>query len=123
MSFTIEKTKNSFELVSAHYLSALGYSCYAMLRFSDFNLKLTSVIGKHQFIETTLRGCIFMTFQDYAEAIYFYAEANNKFPKSYYAKKPTSCILQLDANNLHKHSTMKLLPTRIPNQANPNILV
>ena len=123
MSFTIEKTKNSFELVSAHYLSALGYSCYAMLRFSDFNLKLTSVIGKHQFIETTLRGCISMTFQDYAEAIYFYAEANNKFLKSYYAKKPTSCIIQLDANNLYKHSTMKLLPTRIPNQANPNILV
>ena len=62
MSFTTEKTKNSFELVSAHYLSALGYSCYVMLSFSDFNLKLTSVIGKHQFIESTLRGCISMTF-------------------------------------------------------------
>ena len=62
MSFTIEKTKNSFELVSAHYLSALGYSCYAMLRFSDFSLKVTSVIGKHQFIESTLRGCISMIF-------------------------------------------------------------
>ena len=62
MSFTIEKTKNCFELVSAHYLSALGYSCDAMLRFSDFNLKLISVIGKHQFIESTLRGCISMTF-------------------------------------------------------------
>ena len=52
MSFTIEKTK-SFELVSAHYLSALGSSCYAMLRFSDFNLKLILVIGKHRFIEST----------------------------------------------------------------------
>ena len=64
-----------------------------------------------------------MTFQDYAEAIYFYDEASNKLPKSYYAKKPTSCVIYLDANNLYKHSTMKLLPTQIPNRANPNILV
>ena len=112
MSFAIEKTKNSFELVSAHYLSALGYSCYAMLRFYDFNLKLISVIGKHQFIESTLRGCISVTFKEYAEV-------SNKFSKSYYAKKLTSYIKYLDANNLYKHSTIKLLPTQIPDWANP----
>ena len=103
---------NSFELDFAHYLSTSGYSCDAMLRFSDFNLMIISVIGKHQFIESTLRGCIFVTCKEYAEV-------SNKFSKSYYAKKPTSYIFYLDANNLYKHSTMKLLPTQITDWANP----
>ena len=103
---------NSFELDFAHYLSTLGYSWDAMLRFSDLNLRLISVIGKHQFIESTLRCCISVTFKEYAEV-------SNKFSKSYYAKKLTSYIKYLDANNLYKHSTIKLLPTQIPDWANP----
>ena len=47
---------NSFELDFAHYLSTLDYSWDAMLSFSDLNLRLISVIGKHQFIESILRG-------------------------------------------------------------------
>ena len=62
MSFTIEKTKTSFELDSAHYLSTLGYSWDAILKVSHFNLELISVIEIHQFIESTLRGFISMTF-------------------------------------------------------------
>ena len=103
---------NSFELVFAHYLSTLGYSCDAMLRFSDFNLRRISVIGKHQFIESTLRDCISVTFKEYTEI-------SNKFSKFYYAKKLTSYIIYLDANNLYKHSMIKLLLTQIPDWANP----
>ena len=107
-----KESMNSFELDFAHYLSTLGYSWDAMLSFSDLNLRLISVIGKHQFIESTLRGCIYLTFKEYAEA-------RNKFSKSYYAKKPTSCIIYLDASNLYEHSMMKLVSTQIPNGANP----
>ena len=62
MSFTIEKAKTSFELDSAYYLSTLGYSWDAILKVSHFNLELISVIEIHQFIESTLRGFISMTF-------------------------------------------------------------
>ena len=62
MSFTIEKTKTSFELDSAHYLSTLGYSWDVILKFSYSNLELISVIEIHQFIESTLRGFISITF-------------------------------------------------------------
>ena len=112
MSFTIENAKTSFELDSAHYLSTLGYSWDVILKFSYSNLELISVIEIHQFIESTLRGFISMTFQDYAEA-------SNEFSKSYYAKKPTSYIIYLDANDSYEHSKIKLLPTQIPNRANP----
>ena len=62
MSFTIEKTKTSFKLDSAHYLSTLGYSWDVILKFSHSNLELISVIEIHQFIESTLRDFISITF-------------------------------------------------------------
>ena len=46
----------SFELDPAHYLSTSGYSWDAMLRFTNFNLKLISDIEKYQLIESTIRG-------------------------------------------------------------------
>ena len=46
---------NSFELDSAHYLSTLGYSWNAMLRFSDLNLKLISVIEKYRLLASILK--------------------------------------------------------------------
>ena len=42
-----------------------------------------------------------------------YAQANNKFVKSYDTNKLTSYIKYLDANNLCGHSMMQLLPTEI----------
>ena len=89
-----KESMNSFELDSAHYLSTLGYSWDAMLGFSDFNLKLISVIEKYRFIESILKVCISITFKEYAET-------SNKFSKSYYAKKPTSYIIYLEANDLY----------------------
>ena len=103
---------NPFELDFVHYLSTLGYSWDAMLRLSDFNLRLISIIGKHQFIGSTFRGYITMTFKEYAEA-------SNKISIWYYAKKCSSYIIYVDANNLYEHSMMKLVPTQIPDRANP----
>ena len=40
-----------------------------------------------------------------------YAEANNKFLKSYHANKPTSYIIYSDVNNLNGHSMIQFLPT------------
>ena len=48
-----------------------------------------------------------------------YAEANNKFLKSYDANKPTSYIIYLDTSNLYEHSMMQLLPTKILDWADP----
>ena len=42
-----------------------------------------------------------------------YAEANNKFLKSYNSNKPTSHIIYLDVNNLYCYSLMQLLPNQI----------
>ena len=89
-----KESMNSFELDSAHYLSTFGYIWDAMLRFSDFILKQISVIEKYWFIESILKVCISMSLKEYAET-------SNKFSKSYYAKKPTSYIIYLEANNLY----------------------
>ena len=102
---------NTFELDSAHCLSTLDYSLDVMLRLYDFNLKLISVIKKYQFMESTLKGCISVTFKEYAEA-------SNKFSKSYYAKKSASYIMYLDSNNLYGLSTMKPLAAQVPDQVN-----
>ena len=48
-----------------------------------------------------------------------YAEANNKFLKSYHANKPTSWIIYFDANNLYGHSMMQLLPTETLDWVSP----
>ena len=98
---------NSFELDFVNYLSTLGYSWDAMLRLSDFNLRLISIIGKYQFIGRTFRGCISTTFKEYAEA-------SNKISIC------SSYIIHLDANNLYEHSMMKLVLTQIPDRANPS---
>ena len=42
-----------------------------------------------------------------------YTGANNKFLESCDANKPTSYIMYLDANNLHRLSMMLLLPIEI----------
>ena len=62
---------NSFELDSAHYLSTLGYSWNAMLRFSNLNLKLVSVIEKYRLIASILKVYISMTFNMLKLAISF----------------------------------------------------
>ena len=59
---------NAFELDPAHYLSNSGYSWYAMLRFTDANLKLISDVKKYQFTEGTIRCGIYIIFKSYAEA-------------------------------------------------------
>ena len=103
---------NYFELDPSHYLSTPGYSWNTMLRFTDVNLRLISDIEKYQFIERTIIGNISMICKGYSEA-------NNKFLKSYNAKKPTSYIKYLDANELYEHSMKQLLPTEIFNWVNP----
>ena len=104
LKFLEKESMNSFELDSAYYLSTPDYI--------GFNLRLISVIGKHQLIESTVSGCIYLTYKEYGEA-------SNKFSKSYYAKTDTSYIIYSDANNLYEHSMMKFISAQIPDGANP----
>ena len=106
-----KESMNSFELDST-YLSTPDYIWDALLRSSGFNLRLISVIGKHQLIESTVSGCIYLTYKEYGKA-------SNKFSKSYYAKTDTLYIIYSHVNNLYEHSMMKLLSTQIPDGANP----
>ena len=99
---------NSCELDPAYYLSTPGYSWDAMLRFTDVNLKLISDIEKYQFFESTIRGGISMICKGYAEA-------NNKFLKSY---KSTLYITYLYADDLYGHLMMQLLAIEILDQVN-----
>ena len=107
-----KESKNSFELNPAHYLSTLGYSWDAMLRFRVVDLKIMSDIEKFQFVERTIRGGTSIICKGHDEA-------SNKFLKSYDANKPTSCIIYVHANNLYGYSMMQLLPTDIHDRINP----
>ena len=65
-------------------------------------LKLISDIEKYHFIQSMIRGGIFMISKGYTEA-------NYKFLKLYDPNKSTSYITYLDANNLYGNSMMQLL--------------
>ena len=54
-TFTKESI-NYFKLDPVHYLSIAEYSWDAMLRFTNLNLKLISVIGKYQLVESKRGG-------------------------------------------------------------------
>ena len=71
-----KESMNFCELDPAYYLSTTGYSWYAMLKFTNVDLKLFSDIEKYQLIKSTIRGSICMICKDYAEG-------NNIFIKSY----------------------------------------
>ena len=107
---------NSFELDPARYLSTPGYSWGAMLKFTDVTTKLVSDTEKYQFVERAIRGAISMICKGYLEA-------NNKFLKSYDAKKPKSYIIYLDANNLYGQSMMQLLPTEVLDWVNKKKII
>ena len=83
-----------------------------MLRFTYVHLKIITDIEKNQFIETTIKCVIPMIFKGYAEA-------RNKFLKSYDAIKPALYIIYLNVHNLYGHSMMQLLPTEILGCVNP----
>ena len=73
-----------------------------MKKLIGVRLKLISDIEKYHFIQSMIRGGIFMISKGYTEA-------NNKFLKLYDPNKSTSYITYLDANNLYGNSMMQLL--------------
>ena len=103
---------NSFELHQAHYLSTPVYTWYSVKRFTFIRLKLISDIGKHQFIESMIKGGISIIPKRYAKA-------NNKFLKSYDPDKPISYIIYLDVYHLYGHSAMQLLTFEILDWVDP----
>ena len=87
-----------------------------MLRFNDVNLNPISDIEKYQFTESMIRDGISMICKGYAEA-------NNKFLKSYNANKPTPYVIYLDANALYGHSMTHILQTEILDWVNTKVTI
>ena len=109
----------SFILDSAHYLFA-DYSWGAMLRFNDVNLNPIKVnlnpISDIEKYESMIRDGISMICKGYAEA-------NNKFLKSYNANKPTPYVIYLDANALYGHFMTHILQTEILDWVNTKVTI
>ena len=76
-----------------------------MLKMTDVKIELFKEgdISKLLFIESGLRGGVSMITQRYAEA-------NNKYMKSYNKNKESSYIIYLDANNLYGWAMSQYLP-------------
>ena len=86
-----------------HYITAPGFSWEAMLKMTEQRLELISDIDMSQFIEKGMRGAV-------SYVATRYAEANNKYMKSYDPDKEPVHIAYLDANNLYGWAMSQLLP-------------
>ena len=76
----------------------------ALLKKTGVELELLTDYDQHLFIEKGMRGGVCM-------ASKHYARVNNPRVEGYDAKKPTSHIMYLDANNLYGWAMSQPLPT------------
>ena len=91
---------DSFLSHPAHYFSTPCCCWYAMLRFTDAELKLISDIEKYQFIENVIWAGIWMNCKSYRKV-------KNIFLISYDPAKPSLYMMYLDANDIYWHSVMQ----------------
>ena len=93
-----------YELDSAHYISSPSFSWDAALKITGQKLELLTDIDMHLFIEKGIRGGVSMVSKRYAKA-------NNPLCPDYDANKPTTWIINNDANNLYGLALMAPLCT------------
>ena len=92
-----------YGLHPVHYVSSPGLSWDAMLKMTGISLEIITDIDQQLFIEKGMRGGI-------SYIAHRHARANNKYMKSYNPEKPTSYILDEDANNLYGWAMIQPLP-------------
>ena len=92
-----------YGLDTCHYFSSPGLSWDAMLKMTEIELELISVIDMHLLIEKGMRGGISYIAKRYSKA-------NNKQMQSYDVNKPTKFSTYLDANNLYGWAMSQYLP-------------
>ena len=87
---------------SKSYTSA-GFFWEAMLRKTGVKLELFTDPEKYTFFESAIRGCISVVSNRFADA-------NNKYLPSYDSFKPSSYIMEWDANSLYGSEMLEPLP-------------
>ena len=83
-----------YKLDPAHYYTAPGLFCQAMLKMTDVELELLIDIDQHLFVESSIQGGISMISNRFSRA-------NNSYLQDYDVSRKSSYILPLDANNLY----------------------
>lgn len=92
-----------YGLDPAHYFGAPGLAWDAMLKFTEIELELLTDIEMLCFIKNNLRGGL-------VQCNTHFAEANNKFMKTFDPTKPPEVLVYLDANNLYGWAMYQYLP-------------
>ena len=92
-----------YELDPAHFVSLPGLAWQACLKKTNIELELLTDYDMLLMVEKGIRGGI-------CHSIQRYAEANNKYMKSYNKDEESSYIQYLDANNLYGWAMSKKLP-------------
>ena len=93
-----------YKLDPCHYYTAPGLAWDACLKETKQRLELLKDYDMLMMFEKGIRGGI-------SHISKRYAEANNKYMKSYDQDKPTTFIQYLDANNLYGWAMTQKLPT------------
>ena len=94
---------NQYELDPCYFVSTPGLSWEACLKLTNVKLELFTDIDMLLMFEKGIRRGI-------SQAIHKYAQANNKYMKSYNKNITSSYLQYLDANNLYGWAMSKELP-------------
>ena len=87
----------------AHYYTLPGFSWDCLLKHSKVKLELFSDLDMYLFEEKHKRGGISII-------THRYAKANNKYMEDYDMSKPSTYLIDLDANNLYGGAMVSYLP-------------